>query len=76
MTTSHDQMRMFYAAHDRLAAENMAFMDLVNHPTNPMTNDDLRKLIERHPDRYGRFAHFIGKLGDGVDVPDKLKEAP
>ena len=76
MTTHLDQLQMFYAAHDRLADQNEAFLELVSHSSNPMTNDDLRKLVERHPDRYGRFAHFIGKLGDEVDVPDNLVEAP
>lgn len=64
MTTTEDQRRMFYAAQEKTAAENRAFMDAVNDPANPMTNDDLRKLVERHPDRYGRFAHFIGKLAN------------
>ena len=76
MTTHLDQLQMFYAAHDRLADQNEAFLELVSHSSNPMTNDDLRKLVERHPDRYGRFAHFIGKLGDEVDVPDNFVEAP
>ena len=62
MTNAHDQLRMFYAAHDRIAAQNEAFLELASHPTNPMTDDDLRKLIERNPERYGRFANFLGKL--------------
>ena len=65
MTNAHDQLRMLYAAHDRIADQNEAFLELVSHPTNPMTDDDLRKLVERNPERYGRFANFLGKLADG-----------
>jgi len=58
------QKEMFLGAHDNIAGLNTAFMDLVNDPANPMTNEDLRKLIERRPEVYGRFAGFIGKLAD------------
>lgn len=58
------QGQMFWDAHDKIAGLNAAFMDLVNDPANPMTNDDLRKLIKKSPDIYGRFAGFIGKLAD------------
>ena len=28
---------------------------------NPITDDELKMLIEKHPEKYGRFANFIGK---------------
>ena len=64
MTTAKDQLQMFYAAHAKIAAENSAFMDMVNDQHNPMTNADLEKLIARHPERYGRFSGFLGKLAN------------
>ena len=34
------------------------FMELLNHPTNPLTKDDVRKLIARDPARDGRYKGF------------------
>ena len=28
---------------------------------NPITDKELQTLIDKHPDKYGRFANFIGK---------------
>jgi hypothetical protein len=58
------QKEMFYTAHGKTARLNTVFMDLVNDPANPMTNEDLKKLIEKRPEVYGRFAGFIGKLAN------------
>ena len=56
------QMQMYREAERKLAEANEAFMDMVNDPVNPMTNDDLERLIARWPERYGRFSGFLGKL--------------
>ena len=56
------QMQMYQEAERKLAEANEAFMDMVNDPDNPMTNDDLERLIARWPERYGRFSGFLGKL--------------
>jgi len=58
------QKEMFYTAHGKTARLNTVFMDLVNDPANPITNEDLKKLIARKPEVYGRFAGFIGKLAN------------
>lgn len=58
------QEQMFYDAGSKSGELNNAFMELINHPTNPMTNSDLRELIKRRPEVYGRFSGFIGKLKD------------
>jgi hypothetical protein len=42
--------------------ENAHFADMINDPKNPLTNEDLRKLVDRFPKRWGKFAHLIGKL--------------
>ena len=59
-----NQLQMFYEVQRKLGEGDRAFMELVNHPTNPMTNADLKALLERHPDRYSRYAGFVGKLRD------------
>jgi hypothetical protein len=56
------QMQLYQEAERKLAEANEAFMDMVNDPVNPMTNDDLERLIARWPERYGRFSGFLGKL--------------
>lgn len=49
---------MFYRSHDALAARNAAFMELLTHPTNPLTPEDVDKLVARNPDRYGAYAGY------------------
>ena len=66
------QMQYFWESHKRLADADKAFLELVNDPKNPMTNDDLSRLIARYPERYGRFAGFVGKL---KDAPTDLQRA-
>ena len=55
-------MQMYQEAEQKIFRQNQAFMDMVNDPVNPMTNDDLERLIARWPERYGRFSGFLGKL--------------
>jgi hypothetical protein len=56
------QYQLYQKAQSKLFDENRAFMDMVNCPTNPMTNADLEALINRNPEKYGRFSGFLGKL--------------
>jgi len=42
---------------------NKAFLELINDK-DPMTNNELRILIKRRPEVYGKFYKFIGKLQD------------
>lgn len=60
------QIQMFYEEQSKIAALNAAFMELVNHSTNPLTNQDLERAIARWPERYSMYAGFIGKLKDEV----------
>jgi hypothetical protein len=63
------QAQQFELARRKIAALNAAFMEMVTHPTNPMTREDLEALIARRPERYARFAGFLDKL------PTALKAA-
>lgn len=56
------QYQLCQEALSKLSGTNAHFMEMVHHPTNPLTNEDLRRLVERFPERWGRFAGFIGKL--------------
>jgi hypothetical protein len=57
-----DQKRIYEIERRKIAGLNEAFMDLVNHPTNPLTREDLEVLIARRPSQYERFSGFLDKL--------------
>mgnify|MGYP001358253221 CR=1 FL=1 len=54
------QKEMYYEAERKSAERNMVFMEMMD----TLTNADLTKLVERHPQRWGQFRGFIGKLKD------------
>jgi len=60
------QLQMYREAKQKLFDANRAFMEMVNDPVNPMTNQDLERLIARFPARWERFSGFVGKLKDEV----------
>ena len=59
MTT---QKQMYYAAERAAGERDATFMELVNHPTNPLTKEDLLANIERRPALWSRYAGFLDKL--------------
>ena len=58
------QLQMWHEAEMKAFNLNQAFMEMISDSTNPLTNQDLERLIAKDPDRYGRFSGFIGKLRD------------
>lgn len=56
------QRQLFQMAHRQLAEANDTFLEMVNHPTNPMTRADLARCIERRPQVWGRFAGWLDRL--------------
>ncbi len=56
------QQQHFELARRRLAEGNETFMELVNHPTNPLTKEDLAANIKRRPSLWGRFSGWLDKL--------------
>ena len=60
------QYQMYREAEQRIFDRNALFLELVNHPTNPMTNQTLERLIARWPERYERYSGWLGKLADEV----------
>lgn len=65
------QIQMFYEEQRKIAALNAAFMELFCHPTSPLTNQDLERIIARWPERYERFSGFLGKLKDEVNQQEQ-----
>lgn len=56
------QAQHFELARRTLADTNRTFMELVNHPTNPITREDLAANIARRPALWARYAGFLSKL--------------
>lgn len=56
------QFQQYEMARRKLADANSAFSDLVNHPTNPLTREDLEANIKRHPELWARYSGFLDTL--------------
>ena len=60
------QYQMYREAEQGIFDRNNAFLEMVNDPVNPLTNQDLERLIARWPERYERYSGWLGKLTDEV----------
>lgn len=60
------QYQMFQESQERLFERNRHFLEMVADPINPLTNQDLIRLIEHAPERWSQFSGWIGKLKDEV----------
>ena len=58
------QYQMFYEAQSKIADADHHFMDLIKDPVNPLTNKDLIQLVARFPQRWERYAGYIGTLAN------------
>ncbi|WP_316196643.1 hypothetical protein [Bradyrhizobium sp. SZCCHNS3053] len=56
------QLQHYERSRKRLADGDIAFMEMVAHPTNPMTREDLQALIKLRPDHYSRFSGWLDVL--------------
>jgi hypothetical protein len=54
------QHERFFTSHDVVAAGNATMLDLL-FGTNPISDDELRRLVEKRPHVYGKFAGYLGK---------------
>ena len=57
-----NQVQMYYAAERRAAERDGTFLELVNHPTNPLTREDLEANIRRRPELWSRYAGWLDSL--------------
>ena len=62
MKNTMTQEQHFWAAHRKNADKINAFMEMVNCKTNPLDRATLQGMIDRWPNRYGMFAHWLDKL--------------
>lgn len=61
-----DQTDMFYRAGRELTDKHLVAMDLL-FGSNPMTDDELRKLIDKRPNVYSTYSGYLGtRVGDGA----------
>ncbi|QHS09011.1 hypothetical protein [Sinimarinibacterium sp. NLF-5-8] len=58
------QIQMYRQAEKRASDRHKIMLDLMLHPTNPMTKSDLIALIARKPERYQVYAGFLPQLKD------------
>ena len=54
------QEQQFYKSHNRTAQINDIFMELVID--HNLTSHELEKLIEKRPEIYGQFSHWVETL--------------
>ena len=52
------QKDMLYEAQHRTAQRDLTFLDIMAGP-NPLTQDELKKLVMKDPERYGRYISWI-----------------
>ena len=57
MKLTQEQMFRSAQQHDFMA--NQAFMEMVKHPTNPITKQELRALIERNAALWSQFSNWL-----------------
>lgn len=50
---------MFARSYDAIADRNAAFMEMLNHPTNPLTSRDIFLNWRRAPERWAAYLSFI-----------------
>lgn len=66
--TTPGQYRMCYSAQKRIADANEVFLFMVNCKENPLDRETLQKLVERYPERWGRFKNWIPKLKSRKEI--------
>jgi hypothetical protein len=54
------QKQLYYAAEQKAANRNAAMLDLL-YGLNPITDKELRSLIEKRPNIYGKYSGYLGK---------------
>jgi hypothetical protein len=62
------QFQRYEIARRQLADANETFLELVNHPTNPLTREDLAVNIRRRPQLWSRYAGWLDKLPSAESV--------
>lgn len=58
------QQQMHYQAVSKNAKRDRLFSEMITADRDPLTNSELKQLIERRPAVWGKYSNFIGKLAD------------
>ena len=53
------QEELYWKAHRNIASGNIHFLEMIKHPTNPLTKRDLKALISKNPSTWKKFAGFL-----------------
>jgi hypothetical protein len=61
------QLQLFYAASRRAGERDATFLELIAHPTNPLTREDLVANIARRPSLWKRYEGYLDKLPSRTD---------
>ncbi len=64
-SASTSQRRHFWLAHRRLHDRMSTFVEIQQGP-NPLAPEEVRRLIERDPERYGIFERYAGLVTSGT----------
>lgn len=54
-----NQVKLYTNAMKRISDINRHFLEMLNHPSNPITKTDLKALILLRPEVWGRFKGFL-----------------
>lgn len=55
-----NQLQMFYQEQRKIADGDNLMMEMIRN--SEITNDELAELIKKRPEKYGKFAGFVGKI--------------
>jgi hypothetical protein len=58
-TVNHQQ---YERAVSLASTKNDVFVELLQHPTRPLTSSELRRNVRRHPEVWGVYAHWVEVL--------------
>ena len=58
--TGKGQLAMYHDTLNKEAEFTRFFIEEFLTGPNPLTDDELRALIERRPSKYSKFSHYIG----------------
>ena len=61
-----NQKQMYYQAVRKQTDADLVFMEMIKHPTDPLTADELRRLIAKYPQRWKRYEGFIPLLDRAI----------
>lgn len=56
------QKQTYYEAVRKQGEMNETLMEMLRHPTHPLTKDELRQLIKKRPEVYGRYCKLCDNM--------------